>query len=187
MFIWILNFCAFFSIFNLTAEINSVTIFALLPINGIFLAITMYNMERVSDIHIFFFNFSIKMFYLQSEFDTVAVAFNILCLICLTWPTLYCYFATFTIKRIASIGDDTYFLSWYQFPSIMQKYFCLIIARSQINVQFTGLGLIYCSIETFGKVKSVSLTLYFEFHLLMKIRCFSFQAFQISLLLLLNI
>lgn len=40
----------FFSIFNLTAEINSVTIFALLPINGIFLAITMYNMERVSDI-----------------------------------------------------------------------------------------------------------------------------------------
>lgn len=37
-----------FSIFDLTADINSVTIFALLPINAIFLAITFYNMEHVS-------------------------------------------------------------------------------------------------------------------------------------------
>lgn len=36
-----------FSIFNLTAAINSVTIFALLPINAIFLAVTMYKMEHV--------------------------------------------------------------------------------------------------------------------------------------------
>lgn len=45
------------SIFNLTAEINSVTIFALLPINGIFLAITMYNMERVGDTYFVLFDF----------------------------------------------------------------------------------------------------------------------------------
>lgn len=85
----------------------------------------------------------------------MTVSFNILCIICLLWPTLYCYFASFTIERIASIGNDAYFLKWYYYPPMLQKYFTLIIAQSQGKVQFTGLGLIYCSIETFGKVRIV--------------------------------
>lgn len=71
------------------------------------------------------------------------------------WPTLYCYFASFTVERIASVGNDVYFLKWYYYPPMLQKYFTLIISRSQGKVQFAGFGLIYCSIETFGKVRIV--------------------------------
>lgn len=93
--------------------------------------------------------------YIQSEFDTVAVAFNILCVVCLSWPTLYCYFATITTYRISAIGEDAYFSNWYNYPLVVQNFLSLIIARSQNNMQFSGMGLIHCNAETFGKVIAI--------------------------------
>lgn len=58
----------FFRVFNMAADINSGTIFALLPLNGVFCAISMYNVEHVN---IFFFqvsnNFGVAVVSLDLE------------------------------------------------------------------------------------------------------------------------
>lgn len=84
------------------ADIHSGSILALLPINGLFFAVIMYNMEHVSRkwtqfwclkfLMGFFFLFSLK-----SSFQIVDFFYRVVCVVTgLTWPFLYCYFASFT-------------------------------------------------------------------------------------------
>lgn len=70
----------------------------------------------------------------------------------LVWPTLFSYFANLVTDRVLAIGDSVYSLNWYDQPVGIQKYIVLMVVRSQERVQFTGLSLISCSIEVFGKV-----------------------------------
>lgn len=70
----------------------------------------------------------------------------------MTWPYLCCRYASFTVDRISSLGEDVYDLNWYEYPIELRKYFVMIIARSQTPIEFTGLGLIYCNLNRFGKV-----------------------------------
>lgn len=70
----------------------------------------------------------------------------------MTWPYLCCRYATFTVDRISSLGDVVYDLNWYEYPIELRKYFVLIIARSHTPIEFTGLGLIYCTLYSFGRV-----------------------------------
>ena len=70
------------------------------------------------------------------------------------WPLCFCYFANLTIDRIFAINHSVYAMNWYDFPSKFHKYFLLAIVQAQKPIQFTGLNLIYCTMETFGKVRN---------------------------------
>lgn len=92
--------------------------------------------------------------FFQSEFDTGVFAMDVLCVVCsLMWPFLFCYFANLATDCVAAIGYVAYSLNWFEHPVEMQKYLLLIVARSHERVHFTGLHLIECSIEVFGKVR----------------------------------
>ena len=82
------------------------------------------------------------------------IAFNVCCaIVSLTWPFFFCYYATFTTNRVAALAQTAYNSNWFDWPPELQKYVILIIARSQEPVRLTGLGLIYCSLEVFAKVR----------------------------------
>lgn len=78
---------------------------------------------------------------------------DVVCLICaLIWASIFCYFANSTTDRVAAIGEAAYDLNWFDHPVEMQKYMILIIGRSQEPAHFSGLNLIRCTLEVFGKV-----------------------------------
>lgn len=80
--------------------------------------------------------------------------YRMVCVLCgLIWPSLYCYYATSTVDRVSSVGESVYDLNWFEYPLEMQKIVALMIARSQKSGQFSGLNLIYCTLEAFGKVQ----------------------------------
>lgn len=82
------------------------------------------------------------------------ILFNFVGTACvLIWPYLYCHYASFVFDRISNMRNVAYDLNWYEFPLKLRKHFILIIARSQTSTNFTGLGLIDCTSENFGKVK----------------------------------
>lgn len=78
---------------------------------------------------------------------------NIIGIVCsLVLLSVFCYYANLAIDRVLSIGDTVYALNWFNYPVRMQKYLILMIARSQERIEFTGLGLIKCSLEAFGQL-----------------------------------
>lgn len=94
-------------------------------------------------------------FTLQSALNEAPLGFffdifNILC--ALGWPYILCHYATIVKDRVSSIGYLAYDSNWPDFPSQFQKYIILFIARSQEPINFTGLKMLHCSLEVFGKV-----------------------------------
>lgn len=71
----------------------------------------------------------------------------------LIWPYLFSYFASSTTHRMTLIGNTVFDSNWFDYPSELQKYMILIIARSQYPSQFTGLGLYDCTLKEFGNVR----------------------------------
>lgn len=154
------------------ADVNSVSIFALLPINSIFVSCSLYDFEAViifiyfydtiftlqEKIHVlncfFFFSFIIKA---TIDFSIWIFVFNVSAVLSsLTWPFLICFFATMATNCVASIGINAYGLNWYDFPAKLQKYIILIMLRSQHPPYFSGLNFIFCTIENFGNVSNFS-------------------------------
>lgn len=91
------------------------------------------------------------------------IIFDFLCIIGgLTWPYLFCYFATRTTNRVLTIGNSVYDLDWYEYSADLQKYIILIIARSQKNVHFSGFSVVGCTLVVFGQVRN-SQDILFEF------------------------
>lgn len=158
------NTLFFPSVSRMVADINSLSIFAMLPINAVFFAITMYNTEYVSRFLSFSpFSITIKRFLLkiipfgnfQYSNDVLSFVFNVMCIVCSTiWPSFYSYYATVATEQILTIGDATYNSNWFNYPVKMQKHVILIVARSQKRVLFSGLNLMYCTVEYFGKVSN---------------------------------
>lgn len=140
----------------MVADINSGVIFSLLPLNAIFTAISMYNVEHVNASNFAIFSqdlISICVFTLQSSFDIVNIAYNGFCMMCsLIWPSIFCYFGTHITDRLLLIALIMYESKWYYYPLELQKFVILVIARSQKPAYFTGLNLIRCTLEIFGKV-----------------------------------
>lgn len=90
------------------------------------------------------------------DFSIWIFAFNVSAVLSsLTWPFLICFFATMATNCVASIGINAYGLNWYDFPAKLQKYIIMIVLRSQQPAYFSGLNLIFCTIETFGNVSNV--------------------------------
>lgn len=147
------------------ADIHSGVIFWLLPLDGLFMAISMYNLEHVSwttfDLSskeriIIAFFYSIQHQSASNLADWGIVGYGIICIICASaWPFLFCYFATLASERILTVGQTTFNSNWYMFPPELQKYLILIIARSQKPVYFNGFGLVHCTLETLAKVNGI--------------------------------
>lgn len=72
----------------------------------------------------------------------------------LQWTFLYGYFSSKMSNLMLAIGDEVYNSNWFTHSDC--KYHHLIILRSQIPVDFTGLKLIKCDLESFAKVCSSS-------------------------------
>lgn len=70
----------------------------------------------------------------------------------LIWPALFCSFGSWALERMENIGHEAYESNWHDFPPALRKLIIVIIARSQEEISFGGLGLIGCSIEVFGNV-----------------------------------
>lgn len=57
-----------------------------------------------------------------------------------------------TTDRILNIENSLYDSNWYEIDVDIRKYIILIISRAQKPIFFTGFGIVYCSLEVFGKV-----------------------------------
>lgn len=85
--------------------------------------------------------------------DAATIIFAVVVLSCgLIWPFLLCHHGTFATERIRSIDSIVYNANWRNYPPELQKYFILIIAQSQSNINFNGFNLLSCSLEAFAKV-----------------------------------
>lgn len=83
---------------------------------------------------------------------------NMIGTICtLIWASIFCYFANWASDRVEENGDTVYDLNWRDYPVDMQKYVVLMLARSQERIEFNGLGLAKCTLESFGKVCNIIL------------------------------
>lgn len=81
------------------------------------------------------------------------MSWDISCMLCgLLWPWMICYFASIVGERMASIGDMAYESVWYDYSVQLRKNIILIVTRSRKVAHFTGLGLVICTVEVFGKV-----------------------------------
>lgn len=129
-----------------------------------------------------FFHFN----FFQSTFYWVMLVYHLICLFSsMCWPFLFCYYATLAIARISFMGDVAYNSNWVNYPPEFQKYIILIIARSQESIYFKGFGLIPCTLEIFGKVRSLFNVELFTCVVWLIFNVFIiFAAFQNSLLLL---
>lgn len=63
-------------------------------------------------------------------------------------------FATKITLKISEIGDIIYNERWYTYPNALQMYVILIIQNSQRNRYLSGFNIVYCNVETFGKVNA---------------------------------
>lgn len=72
----------------------------------------------------------------------------------LMWMFLYCCFAAQIIAKLAEIANIAYLSHWYNYPNCkLRKFRILVICRSSVPFEFSGLNIFYCNLETFGKVK----------------------------------
>ncbi|XP_055305885.1 odorant receptor 22c-like [Sitodiplosis mosellana] len=136
-----------FQIFKMVSNINSGTIFALLPVNAIFLGISMYSTENS-----------------VADMSPAFMLYNVLCIVSsVMWPYFFAHFATKITERVSSIGDVVYDSNWYDYPIEFRRYIVLIIARSHQEVNFTGFNLISCTLAGFGKIVRSSCSFYLLF------------------------
>lgn len=118
----------------MVADVNSGVIFSLLPANVLMLSLTMYTMEH-------------------SDFDVGVLGMDMIALFnAMLWPAFFCYFGNLAADGVSAIGLVAYDLNWFEHPVEMQKFLILTIARSNKRAEFSGLQLIPCSMEMFGKV-----------------------------------
>lgn len=61
-------------------------------------------------------------------------------------------FTTKITLKLSTIGNIFYTEPWYTYPRKLQTFAILMIQNSQRNRYLTGLGIVYCNLETFGKV-----------------------------------
>lgn len=85
----------------------------------------------------------------------VNLSFQLIYMACsLFWPFLHCYYASSITQEIEDTGITAYASNWFDLPIKFQKYITLIMIRAQQSLDFTGLDIISCNMETLGKVKN---------------------------------
>lgn len=137
------------------ANINSGAIFILLPLNAIFLAMGLFNLEYVIIFLLQFLLVSYHVIFFQSEMDIFSYIYHVACILCsLFWGSFFCYFGTKATSSALSISNVVFGSNWYMYPQNLRKQIILIIAKSQQPPYFHGLLLVRCTLEDFEKVFS---------------------------------
>lgn len=78
--------------------------------------------------------------------------YNMSTVVALTF--IFCFLSENITSALLRVGDGVYESCWYRLPVRKQKQVTLPILRSQCVFRLEGLGLIYCSLETFVRVIS---------------------------------
>lgn len=148
----------------MVAKINTEIIFSLLPVNAVFIGLTMYNIKHVRirrNILIFKRNSVLStfsclfLFSFQSTINMVMIVFAMVNIFSwLYWPFMFCYSANSVTNRMATVGDIAFDLNWFDYPPEFGKFIVLIIARFQKSMHFTGLNLFPCTLQVFGDVRN---------------------------------
>lgn len=142
----------------MVAKINSGSIFWLLPLNILLMSMSMYNIEIVSSQSSANCWFQIRkkfiiFFDVQLLHDLANLSFQLIYMACsLFWPFLHCYYASSITQQIGNTGFTAYGSNWFDLPIHLQKYIVLMVVRAQQTLYFTGFDIIYCTMETLGKV-----------------------------------
>lgn len=69
---------------------------------------------------------------------------------------------TNTTANIGQINQIAYSSEWIKYPAGVRKYTVMMMARSQKNIYFTGLKLVYCTLEEFMKVFIIIITFFLK-------------------------
>lgn len=64
------------------------------------------------------------------------------------------YFANLATDRVSTIGETVYVLNWFDQPIEMQKYLILMILQSHEPISFSGFGIVFAQLDSFGKVRT---------------------------------
>lgn len=92
----------------------------------------------------------------------------------IVWPYSFCSFAASATKRISNVSYTAYDRKCFDLPVKLQKYVILIIGRSKEAVQFTGFGLLDCTLEIFLKVSILLSEVIFNKYGTMKLEIFKY-------------
>lgn len=69
----------------------------------------------------------------------------------------YCSFGQSVTLKFLSVCDAVYENIWYKYPILHQKFFILILMRSQRQFYFRGMKMYRCSLEKFTGVSEFEL------------------------------
>lgn len=83
--------------------------------------------------------------------EAIAAFLNMFVILGLTFG--YYYFAERITQDLLSIGDAFYGSAWYRLEGKNQKLLMLPIMRAQRVFRLSGLGIFYCSLSVFSKVR----------------------------------
>lgn len=149
--------CCIFSLFEISRELISGTIFFQLFIGILHMSATYFEMELVR--HEFIKRFVFFFWAILIDFSQVIMKadFKVLLVSLAVFLStgvvfIYCFMGTFTTEQFLLYADISYESMWYKFPVKLQKYLALILADSQRPRYFDGLNLIELSLVTFTKV-----------------------------------
>lgn len=140
----------------MVAKINSGSIFWLLPLNIVLMSMSMYNIEIVSTSKcntINLVSYFFALLFSQLLHDLVNLSFQLIYMACsMFWPFLHCYYASSITEQIGETALTAYASNWFDLHTNLRKFVVLMMIRSQQTLNFTGLDIIYCTMETLGQV-----------------------------------
>lgn len=124
----------------------------------------------------FFFSFYFPLPKLASNFSiAIFQALGIGSMMVL-FLFIYCFFGEEVTDRSASIAKVAYLSHWYRYPMQIQKYVKLTILCSNINFCYSGLGIMYCTMVSFNRVRSTTNT----FQISLKINSINLNVYKFS-------
>lgn len=84
------------------------------------------------------------------NFRLIVSSYELFCSIGSTY--IYCYLSNVVMASLLDCGDAFYQYAWYDLTVKQQKIIFLVIRRAHNEFCFNGLGLVYCSLDTFLSV-----------------------------------
>lgn len=84
------------------------------------------------------------------SYDTIVSTYELLWMLSIAF--IYCFLSSQATAYLLKVKDSFYGCDWFMLPVKQQQLFILPMQRAQREFCFHGLGLVDCSLGTFGKV-----------------------------------
>lgn len=66
---------------------------------------------------------------------------------------IFCYFGEMVTDRSSAVAYAAYSTLWYRYPLKLQRFLQLTIIESHIQFCFSGLGVMFCTMQSFSGVR----------------------------------